>query len=116
MLLDVEYGYGWRVGRTLENPGAPEQFRTWRADLLGLGPSGVCDLVDVPVICLNGDSAMRSRGEDIRGRVEALLRDAEMRNIRNPRIEAATRARNALFAPFVLSSNGALGARENAFL
>ena len=36
--------------------------------------------------------------------------------MRNPRIEAATRARNALFVPFVLSSNGALGARANAFL
>ena len=39
-----------------------------------------------------------------------------MRKMRNPRIEAATRARNALFAPFVLSSNGALGAHANAFL
>ena len=47
---------------------------------------------------------MRSRGMDMRGRVEALLRDVEMRKIRNPRIEAATRARNSL------------GARANAFL
>ena len=53
---------------------------------------------------------------DMRGRIEALLRDVEMRKMRNPRIEAATRARNALFVPFVLSSNVALGARANAFL
>ena len=52
----------------------------------------------------------------MRGRVEALLRDVEMRKKRNPRIEAATRARNASFVPFVLSSNGALGASANAFL
>ena len=39
-----------------------------------------------------------------------------MKKMRNPRIEAATRARNALFVPFVLSSNGALGARAYAFL
>ena len=116
MLLDAEYGYGWRVERTLENPGAPGHLRTWRADLFGFGPSGVCVLVDVSVTCLTGDSAMRSRGMDMRGRVEALLRDVEMRKMRNPRIEAATRARNALFVPFVLSSNGALGARANAFL
>ena len=36
--------------------------------------------------------------------------------MRNPRIEAASRARGALFAPFVLSSDGALGARANASL
>ena len=59
---------------------------------------------------------MRSCGEDMRVRVEALFRDAEMRKMRNPRIEAATRARNAMFVPFVLSSNNALGARVNAFL
>ena len=75
-----------------------------------------CVLVDVSVTCLTGDSAMRSRGEDMRDLVEALLRDVEMRKMRNPRIEAATRARNAVFVPFVLSSNGALGARANVFL
>ena len=32
MLLDAECGYGWRVERTLENPGAPVHLRTWRAD------------------------------------------------------------------------------------
>ena len=52
----------------------------------------------------------------MRGRVETPLRDVEMGMVRNPRIKAATRARNALFAPFILSSNGALGARANAFL
>ena len=36
--------------------------------------------------------------------------------MRNPRTEAATRARSALFVKFVLSSNGFLGARANAFL
>ena len=66
--------------------------------------------------CLTGDLAMRSRGEDMRGRVEALLRDVEMRKTRNPRIEAATRARNVLFVPFALSSNGFLGARAKVFL
>ena len=35
------------------------------------------------------------------GRVEALLRDVEIRKIRNPRNEAATRARDVLFVPFV---------------
>ena len=59
---------------------------------------------------------MRSRGEDIRSLVEALLRDIETRKMRNPRIEAATRARNTLFAPFVLPSNRALGSRAEAFL
>ena len=116
MLLDAEYGSGWRVRRTLENPGAPENLRIWRADLIGFGPSGVCVLVDVDVTCLAGDSAMRSRGEEMRSRVEALLRDAELRKMRNPRTGAATRAHNALFVPFVLSSNGALGARANTFL
>ena len=116
MLLDARYGYGWRMEITVENPGAPPDLCKWRADLFGFGPSGECILVDVSVTCLTGDSAMRSRGMDMRGRVEALLRDVEMRKIRNPRIEAATRARNALFVPFVLSSNGALGARANAFL
>ena len=72
--------------------------------------------LDVSMTCLTGDSAMRSRGMEMRGRVEALLRDVEMRKKRNPRIEAATRARNASFVPFVLSSNGALGASANAFL
>ena len=76
----------------------------------------MCVLVDVSVTRLAGDSAMRVRGVDMRRRVEALLRDAKMRKMRNPRIEAATRARNALFVPFVLSSNGAFGARANAFL
>ena len=42
--------------------------------------------------------------------------NVEMKKMRNPRIEAATRACNALFFPFVLSSNGVLGARANAFL
>ena len=59
---------------------------------------------------------MRSRGEDLRGRVEALLRDVKMKKMRNPRIEAANRARNTLLFPFVLSSNYALGARAVAFL
>ena len=36
--------------------------------------------------------------------------------MRNPRIEAATRAHNSLFVPFVLSSIGPLGARANAFI
>ena len=36
ILLDAEYGYGRRVGRTLENTGAPEHPRTWRAGLLVL--------------------------------------------------------------------------------
>ena len=53
---------------------------------------------------------------EMRGRVEALLRDVEIRKKRNPRIEAATRAHNASFVPFVVSSNGALGASANAFL
>ena len=52
----------------------------------------------------------------MRGRVETPLQDAKMRKVRTPRIEAATRARNALFVPFVLSSGGAIGARANAFL
>ena len=39
-----------------------------------------------------------------------------MRKERNPRIEAATQARIALFVPFVMSLYGALGARANAFL
>ena len=52
---------------------------------------------------------------DMRGRVEALLRDVEKRKIRNPRIEAAIRARDALFVPYILSSNGALGTRAKAF-
>ena len=116
MLLDAEYGYGWHVERTLENPGAPKHLRTWRADLVGFDPSGVCVLVDVSHTCLTGNSAMNSRGMDMRGRVEALHRDVEMRKIRNPRIEAATRARNALFVPFVLSSIGSLGGRANAHL
>ena len=73
VLLGAEFGYGWRVERTLENPGAPDHPRTWRADLFGFDPSGACVLVDVSVNCLTGDSAMRSRGEDMRGRVEALL-------------------------------------------
>ena len=38
---------------------------------------------------------------EMRGRVEALLRDVEMRKKRNPRIEAATRAHNSPFIPFV---------------
>ena len=79
------YQIGWRVELTLQNPGAPDQLRTWRADLFGFDPSGVCVLMDVSVTCLTGDSAMRSRGMDMRGRVEALLRDAEMRKMRNPR-------------------------------
>ena len=58
---------------------------------------------------------MRSRGEDIRSLVEALLRDIETRKMRNPRIEAATRARNTLFAPFVLPSNRALGFARRGF-
>ena len=49
MLLDAECGYGWRVGRTLENPGAPEHLRTWRVDLFGFDPSGGCVLVNVSV-------------------------------------------------------------------
>ena len=110
VLLDAEYGYGWRVERTLKF--APKHPRILRTDLFGFGPSGVCALVDVPVTCLTGDSAMRGRSEDMRGRVEALLRDVEMRKMRNPRIEAATRASSALFVPFVLSSKGSLGARK----
>ena len=51
MLLDAECGYGWRVERALVNPGAPEHPRTWRADLFGFDPSGVCFLVDVSVTC-----------------------------------------------------------------
>ena len=86
------------------------------ADLFGFGPSGVCVLVDVSLTCLTGDSAMRSRGEVIRGRVEALLRYVEMRNMRNPRIEAATRACSAFFVPFALSPNSAHGACAYAFL
>ena len=37
MLLGAEFGYGWRVERTLENPGAPDNLRSWRADLFGFG-------------------------------------------------------------------------------
>ena len=72
-LQGAEFGYGWRVERTLENPGAPGHLRTWRADLFGFDPSGTCVLVDVSVTCLTGDSAMRSRGIDMRGHVEALF-------------------------------------------
>ena len=42
MLLGAEFGYGWRVEYTLENAGAPEHLRTWRVDLFGFDPSGVC--------------------------------------------------------------------------
>ena len=82
----------------------------------GFYSSWVCVLVDDSVACCKGVSAIRSRGEDIRGRVEVLLRDVEVRKIRNPRIEAASRAPYALFVPFILSSNGILFARANAFL
>ena len=101
ILLGAKYGYGWRVERTHENPGELEYPRTWRADLFGFDNSGVCVLVGVSVTCLAVDSAKQSRGEDMRGRVEALLRDVEMRKIRNPRVEAAIRARYAFFAPLV---------------
>ena len=83
MHLDAECGYGRRVGRILENPGALEHPRTWRAEIFSFNPPGVGVLVKVSVTCLTGDSAMRSRGEDIRGRVEAPLRDGEMRKMRN---------------------------------
>ena len=58
---------------------SPEHLRTWRAGLFGFDPSGVFVLVEVSVTCLMGDSAMRSRGEDMRDRVEALIREAEMK-------------------------------------
>ena len=93
MFLDAEYGYGWRVGRTLKNPGAPEHLRTWRADLFGFDPSCVCVLVEVSVTCLTGDSAMRSRGEDMRGRVKALLRDThDLTYTRNARASTSPRS------------------------
>ena len=75
MLLGAEFGFGLRVERALENAGAPDHLRTWRADLFGFGPYGACVLADVFVTCPKGDSAMRSRGMDMRGRVEALLRE-----------------------------------------
>ena len=59
---------------------------------------------------------MRGRGDDIRGLVEALLRDAEFRKMHTPRVEAATRARNAFLSPLILPSYGALGARATAYL
>ena len=83
----------------------------------GVGMLGGVDLASRPVwfgsfrrVCPGGrvrDLAHGGLGQDSRGRVEALLRDVEMRKMRKPRIEAGTRARNALFAPFVLSANGA---------
>ena len=38
-LSDAGYGYGWVVERTLENPSAPVQSQSWRADLYGFDPN-----------------------------------------------------------------------------
>ena len=115
-LSDAGYGYGWVVERTLENPSAPAQSQSWRADLYGFDPNNQCILVDVNVKCLSSRSALGSRSTAMRGRVEALLQDAEKTKERNERIKAAVAERSATFVPFVLSTNGALGPRANAFL
>ena len=115
-LSDAGYGYGWVVEHTLENPSAPAQSQSWRADLYGFDPNNQCILVDVNVKCLSSRSALGSRSTAMRGRVEALLQDAEKTKERNERIKAAVAERRATFVPFVLSTNGALGPRANAFL
>ena len=72
--------------------------------------------MDVNVKCLYSRSALGSRSAAMRGRVEALLQDAEMTKERNERIKAAVAERSATFVPFVLSTYVALGPRANSFL
>ena len=116
MLNAAEYGHGWSIEQTLENPEAPLHLRHWRADLVGYDPKGKCVLIDAHVKCLVGSTALQSRSEEALNRSAAVLRDAELTKERDPKIQASLRARNASFVPFVLSSNGALGEKATSFL
>ena len=116
MLNAAEFGHGWSIEQTLENPDAPLHLRHWRADLVGYDPKGKCVLIDAHVKCLVGSTALQSRSEDSLNRSAAVLRDAELTKERDPKILASLTARNAAFVPFVLSSNGALGEKASTFL
>ena len=116
MLNAAEYGHGWSIEQTLENPEAPLHLRHWRADLIGYDPKGKCILIDAHVKCLMGNTALQSRSEEALNRSTAVLRDAELTKERDPKIQASLIARNASFVPFVLSSNGALGEKAASFL
>ena len=59
---------------------------------------------------------MRSRGEDMRGRVGALFRDVEMRKMAQPPDRVGDSGAQCFVCPLCLSSNGVLGARANSFL
>ena len=59
---------------------------------------------------------MNSRVADSQGRSLAGLKAAENRNKRDPHIQSIAEAYDALFIPFAMSTNGALGPEASKFL
>ena len=112
-LIAANFGHSWRLEKRLSNP---EDGTSWRTDMIGVDNKNRTVLIDTTITCLSSQSNLNSRVADSQGRTLAGLKAAENRKKRDPHIQSIVKAYDALFIPFAMSTNGALGPEASKFL
>jgi len=112
-LITANFGHSWRLENRLSNP---EDGTSWRTDMIGVDNKNRTVLIDTMSTCLSSQSNLNSRVADSHGRTLAGLKAAEYRKKRDPHIQSIVKAYDALFIPFDMSTNGALGPEASKFL
>jgi hypothetical protein len=106
-LIAANFGHSWRLEKRLSNP---EDGTSWRSDMIGgVDNKNRTVLIDTAITCLSSQSNLNSRVADSQGRTLAGLKAAENKKKRDPHIQSIVKAYGALFIPFAMSTNGALG-------
>jgi len=112
-LIAANFDHSWRLEKRLSNP---EDGTSWRTDMIGVDNKNRTVLIDTTITCLSSQSNLNSRVADSHGRTLAGLKVAENRKNRDPHIQSIVKAYDALFTPFAMSTNGALGPEASKFL
>jgi len=112
-LIAANFGHSWRLEKRLSNP---EDGLSWRTDIIGVDNKNRTVFIDATITCLSSQSNLNSRVADSQGRTLAGLKAAENRKKRDPHIQSIVKAHDALFIPFAMSTNGALGPEASKFL